>query len=532
MKEQLRLWSRSIIETLITAYVILLFMIYPLYYQDRYVNMGDAKYSFVKYVSIVIIVGVLFMGVLHLFTQSWKGIKVREWIASHISITDWFVIAYGCVVILSYIHTPYKDVAFWGYEGWYMGLMSQLLFVLIYFGVSRYGSYNSTMAYGILVTASITHILAILQRFTIDPLGLYEGMLKIYYPSFLTTMGNINWYSSYLCIVFPLATVWYLLEQTKWRRCLLALYIMIGAASLVTQNSDSAFFALFFLSVFLLLVSLRQKSYLLKVLEIFMFIGSAFMGIGILQIIYSHRVIPLSGLSIFCSQSLVTKVVVMVIVVCYIAIKYWLVEGSLLKGDIFCYNITKIRVIILASLMVIILTVLGVMFLVTHEQLPQNLSFLQEIGYLNFNDEWGTDRGFIWNVSVRMWNDYSISYKLLGCGPDAFAQYAYEDYYVEIIQIWDDGILTNAHNEWLHTMLVTGILGLFSYLGIFLIQIVRGCKYMEAQPILMCGVACIISYMTHNTFCYQQIISTPLIFIVLGLMEGKIVETVLDNNKT
>lgn len=521
MREQLRLWSRSGIELLITAYVILLYIIYPLYYQDKYFNMGEAKYAFIKQVSIAILVAILFMGLIHLFTQSWRSIKVKEWISCHISISDWFVIAYVCAVVASYVHTPYKEVAFWGYEGWYMGLMSQLLFALIYFGVSRYGAFDHTMAYGILITASITHIVAILQRFTIDPLGMYEGVLEAYYPSFLSTIGNINWYSSYLCIVFPMGMVWYLQAKARGVKCLLALYIMLGAASLVTQNSDSAYLALLFVSVFLLLVSLRKQSYLLKFLEILMFIGIAFITVGILQIIYSERVVPIDGLSIFCSQSLLTKLVLLAIGVCYVAIKYGLTEGKWLQGDVLCYNITTIRVLILASLAFIILVLLGIMFLVTSEQLPKQLSFLQEIGYLNFDDEWGTIRGFIWKMSARMWNDYSVSYQLLGCGPDAFAEYAYAHYYESIVQIWDSEVLANAHNEWLNTLLVTGILGFISYIGIFLAQIVRGCKYMGTQPIFMCGAACIISYMAHNVFCYQQIVCTPLIFIVLGFMEGK-----------
>ena len=50
---------------------------------------------------------------------------------------DAAVASYGICVLLSALRSEYGALAWTGYEGWYMGAVSQLLFVGIYFFVSR-----------------------------------------------------------------------------------------------------------------------------------------------------------------------------------------------------------------------------------------------------------------------------------------------------------------------------------------------------------------------------------------------------------
>lgn len=72
--------------------------------------------------------------VLMLFVRQWKNLA---W--SHLSVTDKAMFFYAVAVMLSYICTEWKEQAVWGAEGWFMGLISQLMFVAVYFVVSRFG---------------------------------------------------------------------------------------------------------------------------------------------------------------------------------------------------------------------------------------------------------------------------------------------------------------------------------------------------------------------------------------------------------
>nr|MCR5525994.1 hypothetical protein [Lachnospiraceae bacterium] len=44
-------------------------------------------------------------------------------------------------------------------------------------------------------------------------------------------------------------------------------------------------------------------------------------------------------------------------------------------------------------------------------------------------------------------------------------------------------------------------------------------KRSKTTPEVIAPIMCIVAYMAHNFFCYQQIICTPVIFIIIGAGE-------------
>ena len=125
--------SKKIMKDAVAIYVFFMFAIYPLYYEDKYYNMGDAKWHFFKWVTLV---GAIVMTAVFLWYQLYlanKGLLARYWDIQSVSVTDWFVLAYALSAITSYMLSPYKVDTLIGYDGWYMGLVSQLAFVLLCF---------------------------------------------------------------------------------------------------------------------------------------------------------------------------------------------------------------------------------------------------------------------------------------------------------------------------------------------------------------------------------------------------------------
>ena len=77
-----------------------------------------------------------------------------------------------------------------------------------------------------------------------------------------------------------------------------------------------------------------------------------------------------------------------------------------------------------------------------------------------------------------------------------------------------------AHNEWLNTLLNLGILGLIAYLGTFISSFKDCMKGARKSPYLYGVAIAIVAYILHNFFCYQQIICTPTIFILMGMAQS------------
>ena len=113
-------------------------------------------------------------------------------------------------------------------------------------------------------------------------------------------------------------------------------------------------------------------------------------------------------------------------------------------------------------------------------------------------------------------------HKLVGIGPDCFADYIYDvpELAERMVDRFYDLRLTNAHNEWLTMLVNTGALGFFCYVGIFATAFTRYLRRADEQPLLYVCAVVLLAYTVHNMVSFQQILHTPYVFVVLGIGEG------------
>lgn len=110
--------------------------------------------------------------------------------------------------------------------------------------------------------------------------------------------------------------------------------------------------------------------------------------------------------------------------------------------------------------------------------------------------------------------------QLIGVGPDSFSRISSIFFAKELQEQWNGSVLTNAHNEWLNIFVNYGVLGSIAYMGIFFTSFKRSMQQIGKEPYLLMTCLCIIGYVTHNLFCYQQVICTPFVFIFMGIGES------------
>lgn len=494
----------------ILFYVQIMLLVFPLYYQNKYYNMGEAKYFFFKRVSLSFLIVLTLMAIIYVIMNR----KKIDWklIWKNSSHTDKFVVAYAAAVWLSFLLSSYKADAIWGYKGWYMGLISQMLFVVMYFLVSRYWNNKKYILHLICAVSAMVFLLAVLHRFQIDPLNMYEDLSMDNKILFLSTIGQATWYSSFLCVVFPVGLYLYWNCDTMVVRVMYGFYVALGFATMVTQNSDSAFVAFLFMMLVLFLASFSSNEKMRRFLEVLLIGLISMRFIGILQLTFPEKAVPLEELSIFASQGRVT--IISLIIVLFIYIVFMLLNW---KGKIHIEHFRNIGVIIIGIVITVILLIAFCIFLNAKGHLPEWLSGLRQFDYFNFNDNWGNGRGFTWRCAAEIFQEYPLKNKIFGCGPDCFASYAYDRYADTLNAKWGDNVLTNAHNEWFTSLLFFGVLGFISYLGIFVTQFRACMKKISREPFLIAIAMSIAAYFGHNFFCYQQIVCTPLIFILMGM---------------
>ena len=113
-----------------------------------------------------------------------------------------------------------------------------------------------------------------------------------------------------------------------------------------------------------------------------------------------------------------------------------------------------------------------------------------------------------------------MRHRLFGVGPDCFNSYVMAYHGEEASLFWGEKMLTNAHNEWFTILINGGIFGAAAYAGIYVTAVVRFLRGRGKDLCLLTGIgAAVVSYMCYNFFCYQQVLCTPFIFILLGIGE-------------
>lgn len=302
---------------IVRVYFLLMTVVYPLYAPGGYARIGEVKYLFFRNVSLAAMAA---LGITVILSALFA--RDREWIVRHyrhMSVTDWLVYGYCLIVMLSYLCSPYKEVALWGTEGWYMGVMSQIMFVLVYFFFSHYFCHDSEPAgfrrtgdrrsggtdsaasvekwlYCWLLASSVVFILGICNRYSLYPVAM-EGRTE----TFISTLGNINWFCGYWSVAATVGVTLYWCGRKGAARILLGIYSFIAMLSGITQGSNSAYLVFLVMLLFLFAQSLRDNGKLYRFLELCLLFVLAIQAAGVLRYVpglsYNYRsFLPEGGL--------------------------------------------------------------------------------------------------------------------------------------------------------------------------------------------------------------------------------------------
>lgn len=511
-----------ILNSILTAYFLIITVFYPLYIRDGYHGIGNAKFSFFRDVTLMtagILMLLLVIQLLYKVFYRRKKIPIAEHYRN-LSVTDWFVYGYLVSVLLSYLFTLYQKEAFWGTEGWYMGLCSQIMFIGIYFFFSRYFMWRKEFLYAILGSSFLVFLLGILNRYSIYPIEL-AGQT----PTFISTLGNINWFCGYLAVISPLgmALHWNGLETNEntegvylWVEHLISgIYVWIAVLVGIIQGSSSV--SLVFVSVFLLLFyhSFDENDKMLRFLELCLLFILSCLTVRILRYAPGMKMNyegSLSNLLVSGNLTLYIGIgILLLYILMHILIRKWQ------------FRICRYRKLRYASWVVGVgLPVLYAILLIANSLLANGLPGLAGQSAFTFNQGWANSRGATWESAFLAYLHMSPLQKLVGIGPDCYAQYIYAvpDLAERVYAWFGDARLTNAHNEWLTILVNIGALGLFSYAGIFISAVVRFLRKAKEQPMLYLCVAAVLSYSIHNIVSFQQVLNTPFVFLIMGIGEG------------
>lgn len=510
---------RKAADFFVTAYLLIIFSVYPFYIQNGYADIGEAKNRFFLSVSLAAFCVLGVIALLFIFFRVKEVIQQKraylfDW--DRISATDLFVLFYATTVFLSYVLSDFREEALWGTEGWYIGTIPLLLLCGLYFLISRMWNASVRLLYFPVAASGIVFLLGICNRFSCYPIP-----LETVQPDFISTLGNINWYCGYLSVIAPIGIGLFVFAgengtSDKVRKCLLGLYALVAFMSGFCQGSSSVFLWFGALFLFFLWFCLEKEMWLNNWMQLVIIWGVSAQLVRLMRYFLPGRYnYDLDNLCGYLTGSSLTLWIALAGLAGYV----WMVMAE--KRNMMCLKTRIIRnkklilfcVCIMTGLWLLISvsnTILGIDFIKNHAVFDQVFSF---------DKNWGNGRGAAFYAGIRIFREQTVIHKLFGVGADCFSKCAYsiQELSESLSHNFGNARLTNAHNELLTGLVNTGILGVFFYLGIF-VSFIAGCakKAKDSRiPILFAAGA--ICYLVHNMISFAQVLNLPFVFLLMGM---------------
>ena len=507
----------TVTQTLVNYYLVLMFTVFPLFFTNEYFNIRHDKYGLFLGLSLVLLIA---EGALIAYVRlspaantsaSYAGANQNQVRYRQLSFPDLAMLALLLFCFISTLLSDHPYDAVFGTAGRNNGLLLIAVYVGIYFLITRCLYYKEYIFIALAAVSSVVFLLAVLNCFYVDPLGMFEHLTdEQTITDFTSTIGNKNLMSSFICITLPVLMALSVLTKVNGLRVLYLFASGLGFAALMTSDSDSGIlglgvFAVIYFIWFVRNIS-RLKNYFLTL--------TVMLAFAKLLRLFSYLMNDNSkGMDQFQEIFVYSDTGYILLAVCaVIAAALYLLDFK--KPDILLSK--AVPFIIGAIVLLGVAGVVGAIIYFSAIDTTTELGSLERL--LRFNDSWGTHRGYMWIRSMWIFGDESFVKKLFGTGPDNF-YYAFSPYFTGLME-YGDSSTNAAHNEYINYLITIGVAGLASYLALVGGVITRAVKAAKKNPLVIISVAAVICYSVQAVVNIAQPITTPLFIIFLALTEA------------
>lgn len=525
-KSQFTITCSGVISSVISIYVFFMFLVFPLIYDNYYFNILETKTTFYSTITGLLLVSLVLLALIFIFIDfnEYKGRYTAEFLRKlspkhwkqTFTLADAAVLAYVLVCVVSTLRSDYPMDAFLGTKGRYTGLRLNLLYVGMYFAVSRFWNLKSWCLETFLFSGVLVCLLGITDYFQMDILKFRVNISAGHTNIFASTIGNINTYTAFVGLVMGFAAAMFATSEKRGKTVWYYVCMVIAFMALITGRSDNAYLALGAMFALLPLYIFRDAR---GIIRYFTMVASSFTVVYVIALInqcFADRVVGMDGL--FEVLGGFSALIVIVLL-------SWLVAAGLFfagRGDKIAKLVdNKIPVWIWRILLLaVFLAVCGMIYDVNA------LGHVKRYGgigdYLLFNDSWGTNRGYIWRKSLEVFSGFSFEQKCIGYGPDTFGIIS-RSFYSEMKAATGQDF-DSVHNEYLQFLVTVGLLGLISYLTFIVSLCVKLFRSAPKNPYVIgvfCAAAC---YFFQAAVNINLPVVTPMLWLLMscGMAAAKV----------
>lgn len=526
--------SGRLMTGITSAFLLYMLVIYPLALHDHYFDITYTKYTVFK-VGVILFAVIWAMGLVivlaginaggmkgrHAGGNAKVGTmdKLKAVICDGVYETDICMVLFFISGVMSFIMAEDKKNAFTGAQGRYCGLAFMILIFIMYIIVSARVSNMEKMwsliSMVFVLVSSVTFIIAILQNIGFDPFKLLDGINRKQRNIYVSTFGNIDIFGSFICIALPLFMGLYVTEKSNIKRIVYGIGVFAGFMAFIPANADvvfagvgAAIIAVLFATVYMERVD--------RLFELVMLGSGGYLGMVLLRMLVGTNGAKITGFNRLAEHPALLVIIFAVVLFIRLIIQVYINRNKTEiyinenKSEVYINkqkNGTGIKLII--ALAVVLISVIAVIIYGRKNNLAM----------FDFNDKWGSYRGYIWRRVTGLYGELPFVQKIFGHGNESIRSLMDDRFYDEMLQVTGT-VYDNAHNEYLQYLVTQGLLGMLSYVGVVVTAAIAGVKKIKKSPYILGLLLAVVSYGVQAIFNVNQCITTPYMFLMTAMLIG------------
>ena len=404
--------------------------------KDGYLHLVGAKAHFYLLLALPAAALAVFTEIYFFLTGRRKAEKRPGNSARKYPVISLLLTAIALWSLLSTLFSFAVKASLLGTGGWAMG--SLMLVTLIFFTnyLFLYFRASEKMFRAVMAVNAVLFLFAAIQMAGMDPFGLLAPLGKTFKRSYLSTIGQKNCFSGYLCLILPLFWGRFALVPVSGRKkpALYAAFCALGFLAVLAADSDSTYAGIGVGALAMLPFFLHSNVRTARAGQLLILFAAC---------LFLVRTAPVFSRKAAAAKDLSAAMLKLPSIAGVLACGVFLIVFSRK------WAAHKKLLLIILEAAVVLVIIAAVIY-----TMPR------------FNDSWGTNRGYIWRVGWEQFLQFSPKEKLIGIGPELLSFV-----YVELRMQLNRNVVS-AHCEPLHVLLTQGIIGFVLYAG-FWIYIVR-----------------------------------------------------------
>lgn len=474
-------------ESSARCFIAYMCLVFPLFFHNNYIDIMQAKRLAFLFGGITFVIMMASFGLIDHFTSKTKTQEPRPGYECLLPV--FFLISWG----ISFGLSIDKSEAFWGYGAKCTGLFVYVVGFLCAYLLWKYLTWTPILTWTFLFGAGIVSILQILNRWGIDPLGMYSNLIEEEKPVFISTVGQVNYNAAFNCLIIAVLLVLFMLCEELFSKIVFAAALLLAYAGGICCCSDSIYLAWIVMFYILLIYVCAHPKKWFRLVAALLLLDAAVFGVWIC---WSYiRQVRFWGISALLFQMKLHW---------GLTILLWI---FILAGSLVWWKGRRIWKQFCIALMVALpVTMLGVF-----KQTIYSWQIASEVS-------WTGTRFQIWEKSWRTFANAPLPNKLFGYGfnnvQQALAIAGESQLGGEIIQ--------DAHNIFLNSLLTSGVVGTLLLTGLLIGLLVKCIRSTGKRDVALFGCMIIVTYFTQGMLNGPQILTEPVYMVAFGVVAGTV----------